>query len=298
MITLITGVPGSGKTLYAVSQLLKEEKAGRRIVVEGIRDLAITHETVDLDWMRSWHKNCRAGDVLVIDEVQRIWPHVSVSVKAGEDIEQLHVHRHMGVDWVIITQHPNRINKAVRDLVGRHVHVRRLFGLRKAMLYEWDSTHNPSSGFREAVKTVWSYPRQVFSLYTSAEMHTKPKAVVPKGLFLVPLGVLAAVVLGYLGYRKVMGLGAPSSSPSTSTAMAGSSSSARGSESRTWRVSGRYSVDGVWYVLLVGEDGRVRPVRNDFFKGDVGHVVGEVDGEAVSSWSGVSGVTSGVGGRK
>ena len=40
MITLITGSPGAGKTLYMVSMLAKnKEFEGRRIFVDGIPDL-------------------------------------------------------------------------------------------------------------------------------------------------------------------------------------------------------------------------------------------------------------------
>src|SRR5476649_1556772 len=183
MITLITGTPGSGKTLYAVWLLAQEVKRGRRIVVDGIKDLAIDHELVDEPWIRDWYEQCHANDIIVVDEVQRIWPPVSVSVKPTPDIEKLHVHRHKGVDFIIITQHPQRLNKTIRDLVGRHVHVRRLFGLKQAMVYEWDHCHNPNAGFRDAVKTRWGYPRKVFDMYTSAEVHTKNKAVIPKALY-------------------------------------------------------------------------------------------------------------------
>ncbi|MFA8373096.1 zonular occludens toxin domain-containing protein, partial [Burkholderia thailandensis] len=55
MITLITGVPGSGKTLHAVWLLTKIAK-GRRVLVDGIRDLAIEHVEIDEPWLRQWHE--------------------------------------------------------------------------------------------------------------------------------------------------------------------------------------------------------------------------------------------------
>ncbi|MFP3632058.1 zonular occludens toxin domain-containing protein, partial [Burkholderia sp. SIMBA_045] len=91
---------------------------GRRILVDGIRDLAVDHVLVDEQWIRKWWEHCQPNDLIVIDEVQRIWPPVSVSVKPTEDIEKLHVHRHFGVDFILITQHPQRLNKTIRDLVG------------------------------------------------------------------------------------------------------------------------------------------------------------------------------------
>ncbi|MFM0380469.1 zonular occludens toxin domain-containing protein [Paraburkholderia strydomiana] len=306
-ITLITGVPGSGKTLWAVWSLLKEIKAGRRIVANGIRDLAIDHVLWDDDMVREWHKHCQPNDVIVIDEVQRIWPPVSASVKATEDIEKLHVHRHFGVDIVVVTQHPNRMNKTIRDLVGRHVHVRRLFGGRRAMLYEWDHAHNPNSGLRDAVKHVWSYPKKVFELYTSAELHTKPKAVVPKALFILPIAVIVAAVLAWKGFKSVSGgfgahdgtkpagvvVGAPGSS--------GGADAPQGKPSERWRVAGQYAIDGRGYVLLSNTRGHFRRESADDFKGETLGVTGMVDGERVAAWTGAAvaaGDDKAIGGHK
>ncbi|EDT44135.1 zonular occludens toxin domain-containing protein [Burkholderia ambifaria] len=265
-ITLVTGVPGSGKTLWSVSSLLKEIKAGRRIVVNGIKDLAIDHEMWDDDMVRDWYKHCQPNDVIVIDEVQRFWPPVTASVKVSEDIEKLHVHRHFGVDLLVITQHPNRMNKSIRDLVGRHVHVRRLFAGNRAILYEWDCAHNPNNGFRDAVKRLWSYPKEVFGLYTSAELHTKPKAVIPKALFAIPIGLLVFGVLAYRGFGGVTSgfgsVGAKASvgaaGDSSSSQVTDSSAVTKGVVSDAWRVSGRYAVNGRAFVVLSSRDGRLR----------------------------------------
>lgn len=298
MIELVTGTPGSGKTLYTVDRLRKEAKAGRRIVVDGIRDLAIDHVLADEQWMRKWYENCQPNDLIVVDEVQRIWPPVSVSVKPTEDIEKLHVHRHLGVDFIVITQHPQRMNKTIRDLVGRHVHVRRLFGGRRAMLYEWDHAHNPQS-LKDAVKTPWFYPKDVFQLYTSAELHTKPKAVIPKALFVLPVAAIAAVVFAWKGFKSVSsGFGI---SPAASVVSGASSASvgvgavrAGGSGgSGKWRVAGQYSVDGRGYVLLIDTDGRFRRESADGFRGETLDVSGTVDGERVAVWTGSVGGATG-----
>lgn len=304
-ITLVSGAPGSGKTLWAISSLLKEIKAGRRVVANGIKGLAIDHELWDDDMVRDWYKHCQPNDVIVIDEVQRIWPPVSASVKATEDIEKLHVHRHYGVDIVVITQHPNRMNKTIRDLVGRHVHVRRLFGLRKAMLYEWDSTHNPNSGFRGAVKHVWSYPKKVFELYTSAELHTKPKAVVPRSLVIAPIALLFAAGLAYVASKGLGGAKGVANASAASVSPVASGVGATGAvgehgESMKWRVAGQYSIDGRGYVLLANNSGQFRRESSDGFRGETLGVTGVVDGERVAVWTGGrgGGQDGSVGGRK
>lgn len=309
-ITLVTGTPGSGKTLYAVWTLDKLAKSGRRIVANGIRNLAIDHELWDDDMVREWYKHCQPNDVIVVDECQRIWPMVSASVVPSEDIKMLHTHRHFGVDVMVITQHPNVMNKVIRNLVGEHIHVRRLFGGRRAMLYQWDHCHNPNSGFKDAVKTLWHYPKKVFDLYTSAELHTKPKRVIPKALFVLPVALVVAVVLAYKGISGLhsgFGFGGAKASAAEPVGGAGggtgggsAASSKRFSES--WRVVGRYSIAGQDYVLVAGEGGRVRPVAVSGFIGLGEHLEGDVDGGRVSMWSGhlgaPSGGSSGIGGQK
>ncbi|MBB5391281.1 MULTISPECIES: zonular occludens toxin domain-containing protein [unclassified Herbaspirillum] len=293
-ITLVTGVPGSGKTLWAVSSLQKEVKAGRRVIVNGIRDLVIDHEPVDDDWIREWHRHCQPNDLIVIDEVQRIWPNVSSSVKPTEAIEQLHVHRHFGVDMIVITQHPNRMNKTIRDLVGHHVHVRRLFGGNRAMLYQWDHAHNPNSGLRDAVKTPWRYPKNVFDLYTSAELHTKPKAVIPKALFIIPIALVVAVTMAWQGFNSVSTgfgvVGGAGSLEAVSGASGGTGTGQAGTDkskaSGTWRVAGQYAIDGRGYVLLTDSQGRLRRESAQGFRGETLGVTGVVDGERVTTWTG------------
>ncbi|QDQ82658.1 zonular occludens toxin domain-containing protein [Paraburkholderia megapolitana] len=288
-ITLITGVPGSGKSLYAVSSLRREVNAGRRLLVDGVKDLALDHVDVDEPWLRKWFDHVVPLDLIVVDEAQRVWPPTSVSVKPGEDVEKLHVHRHMGVDFVLITQHPQRINKTVRDLVGRHVHVRKLFGLNRAMLYEWDHCHNIGS-LKDAVKTMWKYPRDVFKLYTSAEVHTKPKAVIPKALFLIPVALAVVVAGAYYGVKSLnggFGAGAHGASVSTAAASsAGAHGAAAGAASDNWRVAGRYVSGGLAFVVLANGKGVLRLVDASGFKGDGLRTTGVVDGERVASWTG------------
>jgi len=291
-ITLVTGTPGSGKTLYTVWWIDKQQKAGRRILVDGVRDLAIEHIEVDEPWLRQWHTLAEANDLIVIDEAQRIYPPVSISTKPTPDIQELHTHRHLGVDFVLITQHPQRLNKTVRDLVGRHVHVRRIFGMNRAMLYEWDHAHNISS-MRDAVKTLWNYPRDVFKLYTSAEVHTKQKSVIPKALFLLPIALIAAIVFAYrafVGVHGGFGVAGANAGVGPGPGVSGGSVAAgaviASSPSVTWRVVGRYLVDANSYVVLADSAGQIRVVRSDGFMGGGVHTDGSVDGVHVAGWTG------------
>jgi zona occludens toxin len=231
MIYLITGVPGSGKTLYAVSKLLQHllaekikredgSEISRRLCIDGIPNLLLPHElmapladassfienkrnaarTVDEDGkpveaqdghgLWNWWEWCKPGDVIVCDEVQRHWRPRGMGTKVPEQIARLETHRHYGVDFVLITQNPMLVDQNVRRLVGRHQHVRRLFGGSRALIYEWDGCQTDTSRLAGGTRTLFTYPKDAYKLYKSSELHTKQRQKIPLW-FAFPLVVLA-----------------------------------------------------------------------------------------------------------
>lgn len=215
MITLITGVPGSGKTLSVVSDLakkVKKEWAGRKIFTHGIPDLVIPTEKIpeghtinDMNvWLQYPENN---GSVVIIDEAQNIFPPRSSGSKTPELIEWLHVHRHSGVDIILITQMPGRIDKQVRDLVGAHYHIHKTpLGVR--MRYFWDYCENsPKSGMKNARPEVYKFDKKSFGLYKSAEIHTKVKTPKSRVLWVIPVALIVFGLTAYMGYSLLLGLG-------------------------------------------------------------------------------------------
>lgn len=215
MITLITGVPGSGKTLMAVSDLAKKvdkEWAGRKIFIHGIPDLTIPTEPIpdghsiqDMHVWLKWPEN--NGSILVIDEAQNIFPPRSAGSKTPEIVEWLHVHRHSGVDIILITQMPGRIDKQVRDLVGAHYHIHKTpLGVR--MRYFWDyCENNPRTGMKNARPEVYKFDKKSFGLYKSAEIHTKVKTPKSRVLWVIPIALVVFGMTSYMGYSLLSGLG-------------------------------------------------------------------------------------------
>ena len=56
-ITLITGKPGTGKTVFAISSFLKAELAKNRIVyTNGIPDLKFPHIELNNDDLNQWNE--------------------------------------------------------------------------------------------------------------------------------------------------------------------------------------------------------------------------------------------------
>lgn len=206
MITLITGTPGAGKTLYCVAQILQEYK-DRPLFVDGIPDLKREHFDVD-QAIESDAKNHVCYDdwlpehgVLVVDECQRIWRPRGPSAKVPRGVEAMEKHRHKGHDIVLITQHPNLLDANVRRLVGRHIHVRRMFGWNRAIIYEWDAATDPARA-STAIRRSWKYPKRVFDLYKSASVHTKRRNRVPIPIIVFGLAALVAPAAWYFAIDR------------------------------------------------------------------------------------------------
>lgn len=202
MITLITGTPGAGKTLYTVAEELP--KFGNRpLFVDGIPELTIPHlvPAGDLD---RWHEWIPDGAVLVIDEVQRVWRPRGTGSAVPAGVAALETHRHKGVDIVLITQHPNLLDANVRRLIGRHLHVRRVFGWKRAIVYEWDAATDPAR-VATAIKRSWKYPKKAFSSYKSASEHTARGQRVPLAFVIAALGVVAVPVAFWFAGERTVG---------------------------------------------------------------------------------------------
>ena len=229
MIYLITGVPGSGKTLYAVSTLVKKlaeqrpKRQGveieRRICVDNIKDLLIPHEMLcplvlnDRDelvkedengqgvW--NWPDWCKPGDVIVIDEVQRHWRPRGMGVKPAREIQALETHRHLGIDLVIITQNPMLIDQNVRRLIGRHQHVRRLFGMQRAVIYDWDGCSVDVHRTKSATTSFFNYPKSAYNLYKSSELHTKQHQKIPLWLVVPVMAIIGGIFVAPMAFATL-----------------------------------------------------------------------------------------------
>lgn len=222
MIYLITGTPGSGKTLYAVSNLIQKlageeittpdgEIIKRRLVVDGIKSLLLPHDLMAClkqlpsgEWVPedteahgvwNWPDWCKPGDVLVIDEVQRHWRPRGMNTKPPSSVQLLETHRHYGVDFVIITQNPMLLDQNIRRLVGRHQNVRRLFGMSRCIIYDWDGCQTNVHSTKGASISYFSYDKKNFELYHSSELHTKQHQKFPYIVFLPILSIIFLIFL-------------------------------------------------------------------------------------------------------
>lgn len=199
-ILAITGLPGHGKTLYALWRIKQEaEKEGRPVFHNGIPDLNITGwQTCDV---QDWQK-LPPNSIIVVDEAQKVFP-VRGRDKPPAFIEDLATHRHLGVDFVVITQDPMLIDSFVRRLVDRHFHVVRKFGTHFATVYEsvTGCRDNVSKSRKDLIRHEWRYPKEVFGWYKSAELHTVKRRLPARFWLLVALPLIFIALATTLWFR-------------------------------------------------------------------------------------------------
>lgn len=220
-ISLLTAVPGGGKTSYAVWNVIKEaHEKGQIIYTVGIPKLTIPTIELSYDQVRQWFRttsnddglpeldNIEHGSIIVIDEVQRIWP--ATGAKISDDIKELSVHRHYGLTFFLITQAPNLIHRNVLALVDRHLHIGVNWAGRK--IYEWSEyCRSPSTKTSKDTAVTFNYklPKESFSLYHSATQHVQAKKRAPMTFYIFLVAVLLTIVFAYFGVQRVMAKTAP-----------------------------------------------------------------------------------------
>jgi zona occludens toxin len=221
MITFITGLPGNGKTLYALNYIKAyAEKEKREVYYSGIKDLLLPWTEVKAE---AW-PTLPAGSIIVIDEAQFVFPKKPNGSKLPEHYEKLAVHRHSGYDIFIITQHPSLVDNFVRQLAGRHLHLIRKFGMQRANVWEWaavNTSPEKAASHKTAILHKFSYPKEVYGYYKSAEVHTHKRAI-PAKLILAVLFVVGVLGAGYYVLDRYQQRSKPQAVPSPGPSAQGS----------------------------------------------------------------------------
>ena len=132
--------------------------------------------------------------------------------KVPQYVEQVAKHRWRGFDLYFTTPHPSMIDKAITKLIaspGWHRHLKRNFGADLVSVLEFSATNNncekDNSG-KNARVTMVPFPKEVYTWYDSANLHTGKKSI-PRQVYI--LGVLAVVIplMFYFGIKKVTQIG-------------------------------------------------------------------------------------------
>lgn len=208
-ITLVTGLPGSGKTqstLVAVKE--KAEKENRVVYYSGIPELTLPW--LPLEKPEDWHK-VPDGSIIVIDEAQRCFRPRGAGAVVPEHVSALETLRHRGFDLFLLTQHPMLLDANVRRLTGLHRHVVRVFGMARATIHEWGEINtDPEKGRADSLRTTFNFQPEAYQWYKSAEVHTIKRKVPARVWLLLCLPVLV-VALGWVAVRYLKKAGDPPS---------------------------------------------------------------------------------------
>lgn len=212
MIVLITGLPGAGKTLWALNWVNdKSVKESRPVFYSGISDLTLPWTEIQPErWM-----DAPANSIIVIDECQRVFRPRMHGATVPAHVSELETHRHRGIDIVLITQHPMLLDSNARRLVGLHFHSVRKFGTASSTVHEWASVkENCDKNRDDSTRHQFVYPKSSFTWYKSAEVHTH-KARIPGRIYVIVAMLLLAVgVVLFLVHRFQSRL-SPSDAPAT-----------------------------------------------------------------------------------
>lgn len=204
VVTLVTGLQGNGKTLFTIDAVKKlAEAEGRAVYYHGISELALPW--LPLENPEDW-PDVPSGSIVVLDEAQKAYRTRANGSVVPRHVAELETLRHRGISLWLITQHPMLIDTNARRLCGRHLHLVRKFGGQSSMLHEWNAVRencDKPAGRKDSIKRTFNFPKAVFQLYKSAEVHTVKRSIPRKVLMLGPLILAALVALGYVGYRKV-----------------------------------------------------------------------------------------------
>jgi hypothetical protein len=212
MINLVTGLPGSGKTLWTLktvvdyikkenASLIEQGKPPRQVYYHGIPQLTLDGwhlmESPE-DWI-----TLPSHSIIIIDECQSTFRPRAASVKPPPYIAEFETHRHKGLDFYLLTQHPMLVDGNIRRLAGKHYHVVRFYGFQKSTIHEFQSVRdNVDKNLKNSISTHFVYPKEVFNWYKSADAHTMKKRIPMRMIMVVVLPILV-VIVGYLASQAL-----------------------------------------------------------------------------------------------
>ncbi len=233
-INLVTGLPGAGKTLFAIylSNKCREE---------GLTPLNFNIEGLSSDIAESWPgpldqwekfdgdelakaqqaaianwQSLPPKSVLLIDEAHRVFPVRPTHSKEPAHVNALAEIRHKGVRLIIVDQDPSTLDRFVKRRVGAHYHLVNRSGFDVARLFSNRScVDNPRVGgaWGTGESELWRYPKELFSKYKSASVHIKKRRI-PKMFIVLAAAVVLAIASFWWTGAKFMSTGERDIDPS------------------------------------------------------------------------------------
>ena len=208
MIYWYTGQPGHGKTLHAIERLLEFKDQGRMVYACNIREFDYGKTGVlemTPEQFRDWPNFLPDGAVALVDEAYEhgMLPKRSPGAKVPHHVEQLAKHRHRGLDFIFVSQSPDKqCDQFVHDLIERHIHVRRRFGTKFVHLREFDRFEARAEKAVPLTVKRKALPKRPMGTYKSTELDTT-QVKIPWYYIALPIMVVAAIALMYYAFGRI-----------------------------------------------------------------------------------------------
>lgn len=204
-VRVLTGTPGAGKTLRMAYFMEQAHKQGMNCFISN-NDTFKFEFLQYLDDPRQW-ATLPKNSVLFIDEAQKFFRQRRGNVEVPAYLTDMETLRHRGIAIVMTTQKPTYLDTHIRGLTGLHEHMIPGMGSAdNATVHQWRELQEDvksQSLLDAASKFTWWYPKHLYAMYESAEVHTKSKSIPPKQKLLYALGLVMLIIVGSLAYRMI-----------------------------------------------------------------------------------------------
>lgn len=222
MIYFTTGGNGAGKTLFTLADVRAQQlKENRPVYYHGFEAL---QPIIDFGWLpfepEKW-QDLPDGSICIFDECQNEFP-AKVDGKLPDYINAVaQFRRKRGFDFWMIAPHPSLVNLNIRRLIESpswHRHMKRTMGADMVSELRFNFANSncekPSAGAAGTV-SMRSYPKEVYTWYKSASLHTGKKTI-PKQVYVLAVAALLIPLLFYYGYSSVTKKAKPAQNPQAS----------------------------------------------------------------------------------
>lgn len=262
----------------------------------------------------------KGGDLVAVDEAWRFWG-TDCGKLTHEHMQFFRMHRHyvhadtaVACDVVLMTQDITGLHRSVKNVIEFAFRMQKHKALGFASRYRVEIYE----GWKLNAKTriddrQKKYRPEIFPLYQSyaggkgmeTAIDKRQNILANKTLWMYAIGTILFIGIGsYLAwsfFHRAPSSGAGSNSASGSGVV--SLNAASGSQptsaqtksvnekpvySETWRYAGEYQAGGNRWIVVVDSFGRMRVESPSMFHSSGLSVIGEVDGEKVSRWSGLA----------
>jgi zona occludens toxin len=266
---------------------------------------------------------CQPGDIICIDEAWRFWgtdckllPEHKVFFR--EHRHFVHPETKVCCDLVLMVQDITDLHRTLRVVVEF------AFRTTKIKTLGWQKTYRVEmwEGYKLTAKGRISvenkrYDTEIFPLYSSytggtgkeLQVDSRQNVLRSPKLWLLAVGVVVLfswsihTILGFFNGSRTKveistkeaarPIAAPSQAPQEGSLGTSPVQAGRAQVSSVWRLVGTVQAKDKQFIVIESQDGRIRLEHPSAFMNTGAVMVGEVDGQRVTAWSGARATTGG-----